>query len=712
MAEWAHLFVDVVPECLLYFTPGDFGRILLTCKTLYRADAVHGLVVRLAASSILHVSLPYNVERQDDRSLLAHATLVSPRGGVHRPCVSDPRRACETWPSLYKFIYDRPKGRVVSGVQLCAGAEHSAMVTDSGEVYTWGYGVLGVLGHSDARTQHVPCRVKTFSSGTGSSREQSGPRVLGLSCGEQHTLALTNEGVVMAWGWNSNGRLGFGGPAKDPSSKANVLVRTPTRIRPTVRITQISAGGSHSLLLTSFGTVFAFGKNSNGQCGDGTVKDRLGPTVVRFEKVADQPDVTIIQAIAGHSHSLFLTSEGTLYACGCASGGRLGLPDTGKDRLSPGLVNGQFGKGASSPKSLSTYATFVTAGSSHNMLVDNLDRVWSWGWGAQGCLGLDQARMSVDHKMDTPTVIESLLGIPIASASAGTSHSIVVSKDGAVFTFGFGRMGRLGHGGEENEMRPRVIDSLLGHYKILQACAGGTHSVFLTECSQVLTCGWSVRGQTGLANVDREAVVHPVPLKTLNGKFFVETGKEKVSCLVTNKSKVAACKLQLFARASMAKKRVREELHRTWIKVFDYRSGYYYYHNTRSGCSQWTKPCASILGLTEDILPTPRSKRVAEQTAHVRSSPPDELATIIQRYFRGYKSRASTKRFLLQIYEKLYDPTRNTWYYFSNASNSSAWRLPFPGLLTEEDFHIPMEGLMQCSYVHDAKVYTDVKLQV
>jgi len=86
-------------------------------------------------------------------------------------------------------------------VRINAGQWHSCAITEKGELYTWGVGFQGRLGHGDKEPCFVPVRV---------TASLEGQRVVDLACGSFHTVALTDEGTVFCWGDNANGQCGSG----------------------------------------------------------------------------------------------------------------------------------------------------------------------------------------------------------------------------------------------------------------------------------------------------------------------------------------------------------------------------------------------------------------------------------------------------------------------------------------------------------------------
>eukprot|EP00966_Prymnesium_polylepis_P114063 2636199-Prymnesium_polylepis.1 len=62
----------------------------------------------------------------------------------------------------------------------------------------------------------------------------------------------------------------------------------------------------------------------------------------------------------------------------------------------------------------------------------------------------------------TPKVVEALAGVTVRTVAAGGDHSLVLSEDGVVYSFGDGDGGKLGHGNEEGQRTPKVIEALQG----------------------------------------------------------------------------------------------------------------------------------------------------------------------------------------------------------------------------------------------------------
>lgn len=239
------------------------------------------------------------------------------------------------------FVHNPRMGRIKMPVQnVAAGSSHCALVTTDGRLFTWGsndYGELG-LGHSEQQNQ--PALV-TLPGELLAAK---------VACGCSFTLALARSGDVCSFGVATHGRLGRGGWSRQPH---------PSRIAGLSRIIDVSAGDGHSLAVNAEGELFSWGAGYAGcalcrpervvapclgalhaselccvrvdrQLGLGKRGNAFEPTKVKLgsEKAA--------QASAGGSHSICLCVSGKVYAFGENDDGCLGSDVD--SALSPMLV--------------------------------------------------------------------------------------------------------------------------------------------------------------------------------------------------------------------------------------------------------------------------------------------------------------------------------------------------------------------------------------
>ncbi|MGL3150672.1 hypothetical protein ACSS7Z_09955 [Microbacterium sp. A82] len=245
----------------------------------------------------------------------------------------------------------------VKFTQVSAGGSHSVALAEDGTAYAWGYNRYGQLGDGKNTHSNVPVRVQI----------PDGVTVTQVSAGNYHSVAVDADGTTYAWGHNGDGQLG-----DDTSADSNVPVQV--QMPAGVKFTQVSAGGSHSVALAEDGTAYAWGYNRYGQLGDDTIDDSNVPVRVQI------PDgVTVTQVSAGGSHSVAVDSDGTAYAWGSNGNGRLG-DDTIDDSNVP--VRVQIPDGVT--------VTQVSAGGSHSVAVDSDGTAYAWGSNSDGRLGDDK----------------------------------------------------------------------------------------------------------------------------------------------------------------------------------------------------------------------------------------------------------------------------------------------------------------------------------
>ncbi len=186
----------------------------------------------------------------------------------------------------------------MSGNVLSAscGSSHTAVVlSGSNSVVTWGRGEDGQLGHGDAESQNVPAVVQALE-GQGCDE---------VICGAEYTIAVSHSRQkTWSWGWGDFGRLGHGNPTdlflpKEISSLCNIKIK------------MVACGDSHTMVVTGQGEVFSFGRNQNGQLGQGSRLDCMAP------KKVDQLKSHCVESIScGAEHTVACTSEGKTFAWG------------------------------------------------------------------------------------------------------------------------------------------------------------------------------------------------------------------------------------------------------------------------------------------------------------------------------------------------------------------------------------------------------------
>ncbi|KAH9316924.1 hypothetical protein KI387_018693, partial [Taxus chinensis] len=208
---------------------------------------------------------------------------------------------------------------------VTCGPWHTALVTSTGQLFTFGDGTFGILGHGDCTSVSYPREVESLK----------GLRTVGVACGVWHTAAVvevivghssaSSSGKLFTWGDGDKGRLGHG----DRETK---LVPTCVPALIDYNFKQLACGHSLTVGLTTSGQVFTMGNIVYGQLGNPQSDGKL-PCLVEG-KLTDE---TVEEISCGAYHVAALTSKNEVYTWGKGANGRLGLGDV-EDRKTPTLV--------------------------------------------------------------------------------------------------------------------------------------------------------------------------------------------------------------------------------------------------------------------------------------------------------------------------------------------------------------------------------------
>ncbi len=235
-------------------------------------------------------------------------------------------------------------------------------------------------------------------------------------------------------------------------------------------ILSISAGFFHSVAIEKNGSVVAWGDNTGGRLGDGTMTGRLIPVPVALPKVESVD--------AGLVRSLAVDTTGSVWEWGLLHGGdscRTGLSEATAipiliDELPPAVA--------------------AAAGDEHSLVLAQDATVWSWGQNQQGQLGAGSYTCR-----GAPAQIDGLP--PSKVVAAGKYHSLALATDGSVWAWGGNGNGQLGDGTTDNRPSPRQVGGL---QSIADVRSGQSHSVALGTGGRVWTWG---SNYTGDASEDR-----------------------------------------------------------------------------------------------------------------------------------------------------------------------------------------------------------------
>eukprot|EP01094_Clydonella_sp_ATCC50884_P029047 TRINITY_DN8940_c0_g1_i1.p1 TRINITY_DN8940_c0_g1~~TRINITY_DN8940_c0_g1_i1.p1 ORF type:complete len:392 (-),score=110.81 TRINITY_DN8940_c0_g1_i1:38-1213(-) len=346
---------------------------------------------------------------------------------------------------------DSLKRRIVA---IYSNGHYSVGLTMKGEVYTWGRGEEGQLGHGETAPGYFPRRVIT-----GPLKKK---KVTMVACGEFTCLAVLEKGSgVVAWGQGRHGELGQpGAPLDSP-----LPVFIPAFAKKIIR--SIACGSKHCAAVVEGDNndtdTYVWGDGANGKLGINSSDMQTEPTLIEALQ-----GCKVISVHCGQEFTAVLTERGDVYTFGANDSGYLGHGHADQV-MQPLPVEG-----------LSAVDVIqLAAGHDHMAAVTREGELFTWGYGSNGRLGHGE---EVDKQ--APKLVEFFVeaGLKVTSVTCGGHHTCVVVDSGDLYTFGWNHYGQLGIGepeyGEGGQFLPQLVKAVQG-LEILQVVGGEQHTLAL-----------------------------------------------------------------------------------------------------------------------------------------------------------------------------------------------------------------------------------------
>lgn len=276
----------------------------------------------------------------------------------------------------------------------------------------------------------------------------------------------------------------------------------------------------HTIAVSKDGQCYGWGRNEKGQLGLGNSKDRYCPKLID-----GLTGHKIVSAAIGRNHTMFLTDEGAIYACGDNKSGQCGTGAKDKEVNTPKRV---LYEGPPAKK--------IACGAEFSAMVDVQGGLWTWGHPENGQLGqnsdggfLEKAGKVSFHFVHSPEKVTSFVekdpktkkatpvrGVYFKDVDCGISHGVAITEGNSAYSWGFGGYGRLGHSGTDNELVPRLIKFLDGPKRgITRIYCGAQFNLASAELPGT-TYMW------GQYASSKEANMYPKPVQDLSGWMDVK----------------------------------------------------------------------------------------------------------------------------------------------------------------------------------------------
>ncbi len=384
----------------------------------------------------------------------------------------------------------RPIAITLEGLQETLSPEESmtvraetAVAVDSYQWYLDGYAIPGETGQEitigpglhegEYLLTVVVKRGEIYSAEAGEFSVVPGvteAAVAAVSAGGSHTMILDTDGTLWGTGINNYGQVGDG---------TTSVRRTPVKV--TSGVAAVSAGRTHTMILDTDGTLWATGRNSYGQLGVGTTEHYSTPVEIMSGVAA---------VSAGEFHTMILDTSGTLWATGRNNRGQLGTDEI------------PIGEIAMSPVEVMSGVESVSAGGEHTMILKTDGTLWATGYNFFGQLG------DGDWYERRTIPIQIMSHVSVASVSAGGRHTMIIDSDGRLWATGYNNSGQLGDGTRTQRLTPvRIMEEVVDGIAAVSAggrVTMGAHTMILDTDGKLWATGHNHSGQLGDGTNERK----------------------------------------------------------------------------------------------------------------------------------------------------------------------------------------------------------------
>ncbi|KAK9152583.1 hypothetical protein Sjap_000063 [Stephania japonica] len=282
---------------------------------------------------------------------------------------------------------------------IALGGLHTVAVTDDGNVFTWGYGGFGALGHRVYHRELLPKKVEEAWTG----------KICHIATSGTHTAAVTDSGELYMWGRDEgDGRLGLGA-GRGPNEGGGLSIPSKVNALP-ASVAAVSCGGFFTMAITEDGKLWNWGANSNYELGRGNAVGGWKP-----QPVTSLSDVHVIQIASGGFHSLALTDGGKVFSWGHGGHGQLGHSSLENQKV---------------PKMIEALAeeciVYIACGGSSSAAVTDKGKLYMWGNARDSQLGVP----GLPEIQPSPVEVKFLLeddGLGphhVLSVGIGASHAM------------------------------------------------------------------------------------------------------------------------------------------------------------------------------------------------------------------------------------------------------------------------------------------------
>lgn len=303
--------------------------------------------------------------------------------------------------SNYEYNYDR----IPNTTSVSRGKNHNLVLDKYGDVWGWGSNSNYPMGDAAYLKVNTATKIPDISD------------VKAIEGGTEFSLFIKNDGSLWGVGKNDKYQMGYIDETENAESAYNI---TPIRITERSDFLSVTAGEDFAAAIASDG-LYTWGGNQYGQLGNGNNENSVPQKIV----VALEENEYFTEVKAGTYHCIALTNKGNVYSWGRNGVGQLG-------------IGNKTNKNVPSKISISD-VKYINASENQSYAIKNDGTVWAWGTGGDYRLGINNTGSN-----QKPVHISSLDGMNVEKVVGGNGFSIVVDKNGSMYSFGSNTNGGLG----------------------------------------------------------------------------------------------------------------------------------------------------------------------------------------------------------------------------------------------------------------------------
>ena len=366
-------------------------------------------------------------------------------------------------------------------MSAATGWYHTICLSDNGEVFAFGKNEYGQLGLGHMKDVPIPTKIPTLRD------------IKLVSCGYFFTACVDYEGFMWIFGQNTSSQLGT-------TKECN----TPQKILDIPPVQSIACGGYFILIITDDKTLWSVGRNEYGQLA---LEHKHNQS--KFQKTS----YTNIEKIAaGYYHALFQNEKEEIFSFGYNGHGELGQGhfvsnSTDPDVYKPLQIMDQ-------PPNIVQFC----CGFHHSLLLDEEGNVFGFGINSYGCLG-------ISNTTENKSKVTKITGIPpIKTVACAGYSSYLIDIEGNVWSCGRNATGQLGNGRVENLYFPEKISTISD---IVQLSTGsyGYHVLAKNSQNEIFVVGDNTYGQLGTG--DKKSILTPEQIEPKYFTIWGNSGKSR-----------------------------------------------------------------------------------------------------------------------------------------------------------------------------------------